>query len=234
MTHTSPRIFCAIDTASLEAARSLIETVGPITGGIKLGMEFFSTFGPAGVEDVMSACPEAALFIDLKFHDIPSTVAATVKTVSHRLNPAYLNVHASGGPEMMRAAKAACAPSTKLLSVTVLTSLSILELGDVGIDCAPQIQVERLARLTRDAGLDGVVCSAEEIGTLRTKFGPDFVLMVPGIRPDGADAGDQKRVMTPERAIELGATHLVIGRPITKADDPAAAARAIVESITAL
>ncbi len=233
MTNTHPKVFCAIDTASLESARSMIEMVGPITGGIKLGMEFFNTFGPDGVEDVMSACPDAKLFIDLKFHDIPTTVAATVKTVSHRLNPAYLNVHASGGPEMMRAAKAACPPSTKLLSVTVLTSLSVLELGDVGIDCAAHIQVERLARLTHDAGLDGVVCSAEEIQGLRAKFGPDFVLMVPGIRPEGADAGDQKRVMSPEQAMALGATHLVIGRPITKADNPAAAARAIVESISA-
>ncbi len=234
MRDIGPKIFCAIDTASLETARALVAGVGPITRGIKLGMEFFNTFGPSGVEDVMSACPQASLFIDLKFHDIPNTVAGTVRTLSKRLRPAYLNVHAAGGATMMKAARDACEPETKLLAVTVLTSLSHIELGDTGIDSPPLVQVERLARLAYSCGLDGVVCSAEEIATLRTKFGPDFTLMVPGIRPEGSDVQDQKRVMTPEKALEAGATHLVIGRPITGADDPVAAAQKIVDSITSL
>lgn len=225
------KVFCAIDTDNLQRATDLAGAIGPITGGLKLGMEFFNSFGPDGVERVMEACPDAQYFIDLKFHDIPNTVAAAVRTVSERLKPAYLNVHASGGLTMMKAAKEACAPGTRLLAVTVLTSISSIELGDIGIDSSAEIQVNLLAKLTKKAGLDGVVCSAEEIATLRESCGEDFVLMVPGIRPAGSDVGDQKRITTPSEAIERGATHLVIGRPITAADDPVRIAQSIMNEI---
>ncbi len=231
MSDVAPVIFCAIDTADLEQAEKLIGDIGPVTGGIKLGLEFFNTFGPQGVAQVMKACPEAALFLDLKLHDIPNTVAASVKAVSESVCPAYLNVHASGGVEMMKAAKAACAPDTRLLAVTILTSLSDIELGDIGYEGPAETCVKRLANLTQEAGLDGVVCSAIEIETLRTQCGPDFTLMVPGIRPEGADANDQKRVMSPKDAMTAGASHLVIGRPITGADDPAKAAKEILEHL---
>ncbi len=227
-----PLIFCAIDTADLEHALDLTRQVGPVTRGLKLGMEFINSFGPQGIEAVCEACPEAALFIDLKFHDIPNTVAGAVRTVCERFNPAYLNVHAAGGLEMMRAAKEACTPETGLLAVTILTSLdsaALCKIGYEGNDVSSNVL--RLAGLTREAGLDGVVCSAHEIDMLKEACGPDFTLMVPGIRPAGSETGDQKRVMTPSQAVQVGATHLVIGRPITKADDPAAAAQKILESI---
>lgn len=227
------QVYCAIDTNDMDRALDLTGAIAPITGGIKLGMEFFNTFGPDGVERLMETCPDASYFIDLKFHDIPNTVAATVRTVSERLNPAYLNVHASGGAKMMQAAKEACAKETKLLAVTVLTSLSPIELGDIGIDSGAELQVNLLAKLSKKSGLDGVVCSAEEIKTLRESCGDDFVLMVPGIRPAGVDANDQTRITTPTEAIERGATHLVIGRPITRAEDPVRAATSIMSELAA-
>ncbi len=226
----NPAIFCAIDTADLDHAVQLAKSIGSITGGIKLGLEFFNSFGPEGIKKV-AAASDASLFIDLKFHDIPNTVAAAVKTISNALKPAYLNVHATGGSEMMRAAKQACNPATKLLAVTVLTSLDSEALEDVGQGFSVMDQVQRLALLTKESRLDGVVCSAHEIDALRRECGKDFILMVPGIRPAGADAGDQKRVMTPQEALKAGATHLVIGRPITGVTDPAAAAKAIIASL---
>lgn len=228
----SPLVFCALDTADLDDAKTLARQVGPITGGLKLGMEFINAFGPQGIDAVQDACPDGALFIDLKFHDIPNTVASAVRAVISRFAPAYLNVHASGGVEMMQAAKAACGASTKLLGVTVLTSLQQDELSQIGYEGEVADSVKRLASLTQQAGLDGVVCSAHEIEMLRALCGSDFVLMVPGIRPAGSDAGDQKRIMTPKEAVQLGATHLVIGRPITKAEDPGTAAQAIVDEIS--
>lgn len=225
-----PLIFCAIDTPDLERAKALVQAVGPVTGGIKLGLEFFNAFGPAGVEKVREACPEAALFLDLKFHDIPNTVAGAVRVISQNLAPSYLNVHASGGAAMMAAALAACHDKTKLLAVTVLTSLDNQELAKIGYDGATEGMVDRLAGLTKASGLAGIVCSAHEIALMRAAHGEDFVLMVPGIRPKGSDQGDQKRIMTPEEALQAGATHLVIGRPITDASDPAAAALAILET----
>lgn len=228
---TKPFIFCAIDTDNLDRACDLTRAIGPVTGGIKLGMEFFNRFGPQGVETVREACPQAELFIDLKFHDIPNTVAAAVRTISENLAPAYLNIHASGGFEMMEAAKAACAKDSKLLAVTVLTSLDDQALAKIGYMHVAQEQVKTLALLTKEANLDGVVCSAHEITILRESCGKDFILMVPGIRPAGADIGDQKRVMTPAEALAKGASHLVIGRPITKAADPAKAAADILESL---
>lgn len=226
-----PLIFCALDTADLTKAKDLARLVGPITGGLKLGLQFFSTHGPQGIEVIRNAAPEAALFLDLKFHDIPNTVAGAVKSISETFKPAYLNVHAAGGIEMMKAARMACDPKTKLLGVTILTSLDESILKEVGYQEGLSERVNQLGKLTREAGLSGVVCSSVEIQNLRQLLGEEFILMVPGIRPLGAERGDQKRVMTPERAISLGATHLVIGRPITKADDPAAAAQAILDEL---
>ena len=182
---------------------------------------------------MQKAAPDAALFIDLKFHDIPNTVAGAVKAACARFAPAYLNVHASGGMEMMRAAKEACAAGTKLLAVTVLTSMDDAELERIGQHTPSIEQVKKLAHLSSEAGLDGLVCSALEVESLRFTYDPAFVLMVPGIRPPGAEHDDQKRIMTPKQALEKGATHLVIGRPITSAADPAAAAAAIVNEIAA-
>jgi len=226
-----PLIFCAIDTNDIEHAKTLAKTIGPVTGGLKLGMEFFNTFGPHGVEQIREACPDAQIFIDLKFHDIPNTVAASVKTISENLAPAYLNVHASGGKTMMEAAKTACAPHTKLLGVTILTSLDDNELCKIGYQGATSENVTRLAKLTQNATLDGIVCSAHEINTIRQECGENFILMVPGIRPAGSDKGDQKRIMTPSQALTAGATHLVIGRPITQAENPAAAAQDILDHL---
>ena len=226
---TTPIIFCAIDTSDLDHAITLAKKIGNITGGIKLGLEFFNAFGPGGIEKVSAAAPNAALFVDLKYHDIPNTVAGAIRSICTRVQPAYLNVHASGGLEMMQAAKAACAPETKLLGVTVLTSMNAAQLAQTGVPDTPEEQVVRLAKLTQDAGLDGIVCSAKELVTLNNTINGDFDYVVPGIRPAGADIGDQKRVMTPKDAITAGATHLVIGRPITQANNPAKAAQDIME-----
>ncbi len=226
-----PKIFCAIDTADLGRAEDLARQIGPITGGIKLGLEFFNMFGPQGVERVREAAPEAGLFVDLKFHDIPNTVAGAVRAISSNLAPAYLNVHAAGGPAMLSAAKAACGAKTKLLAVTILTALNQDDLKAVGYRYDVCDQVVRMAQMSQECGLDGVVCSSHEIEPLRGACGDDFVLMVPGIRPVGAGAQDQKRVMAPQEALAKGATHLVIGRPITAADDPARAAQDILDSL---
>lgn len=225
------QIFCAIDTADLDYACELSAQIAPVTGGIKLGLEFFNNFGPHGIERVLKAAPDAQLFIDLKFHDIPNTVAGAVRGICRNFSPAYLNVHSAGGRAMMEAAKDACGNDTKLLAVTILTSLDSLAISEVGYGKDVAAQVERMALLTKDAGLDGVVCSAHEIARLRGVCGNDFDLMVPGIRPAGSAQGDQKRVMTPQDALSAGATHLVIGRPITGADDPAKAAAEILGSL---
>ena len=180
------------------------------------------------------------LFLDLKFHDIPNTVAGAVRAAC-ALRPAYMNVHAAGGRTMMRAAADAAAEEAarggfaapRLLGVTVLTSLDDAALAETGCAGGSADTVLRLAALAQESGMAGIVCSAHEIEAVRRACGPDFVLMVPGIRPAGSAAADQKRVMTPERALAAGATHLVIGRPISEAADPAAAARAIIGSLAA-
>lgn len=225
------KIFCALDTSDLEQAKQWAAQIGPVTGALKLGMEFVNSFGPPGIEAVKKAAPDADLFIDLKFHDIPNTVAGAVRTVCENFAPAYLNVHAAGGPAMMEAAKKACGSKTKLLAVTILTSLTDDELKKIGYHSGTSGQVMQMAQLAQDSGLDGVVCSALEISLLRGACGPDFELMVPGIRPKGSDKGDQKRIMTPQDALNIGATHLVIGRPITGADNPAGAAQEILNSL---
>ncbi|HRC27673.1 MAG TPA: orotidine-5'-phosphate decarboxylase, partial [Alphaproteobacteria bacterium] len=210
-----PEIFCALDTPDIERAKTLAAALASVTGSIKLGLEFFNAHGPQGVGEILRVAPGVPLFLDLKYHDIPNTVAGAVRAAT-ALRPAYLNVHAAGGLDMMRAAREAAGEEAarlgcavpKLLAVTVLTSLDDAALAQVGQARPASDQVRRLAELTREAGLDGVVCSAHEIAALRASCGADFVLMVPGIRPAGAEVGDQKRVMTPAQAMKAGATHL--------------------------
>ncbi len=225
------KIFCAIDTSDLNEACELSKKIAPITGGIKLGLEFFNNFGPQGIERILEAAPNAQLFIDLKFHDIPNTVAGAVRGICNNFSPAYLNVHASGGKDMMIAAKEACGENTKLLAVTLLTSLDETAINEIGYKNGISSQVENLALLAKESGLDGVVCSAHEIKALRKACGNNFTLMVPAIRPKGSNKGDQKRIMTPNEALNAGANHLVIGRPITNAPDPVKAAQDILDDL---
>jgi orotidine-5'-phosphate decarboxylase len=224
-------VFVAIDTPDLDYALELAERVRGHVGGIKLGLEFFNAQGPDGVR-AFAQCG-LPIFLDLKYHDIPNTVAGAVRAGA-ALNAAILNVHAQGGAAMMRAAVDAAKsvnPNTKLIAVTMLTSLSDEDLPSVGLTPPVGDQVLRLASLTQQCGLDGVVCSAHEIAKLRAECGPDFLLVVPGIRPKGANIGDQRRVMGPVEARDAGAGILVIGRPITAAPDPAQAARDIAQSL---
>jgi orotidine-5'-phosphate decarboxylase len=224
-------IFVALDTTDLDYARQLAERVRGSVGGLKLGLEFFSAHGPGGVRSFEgSGLP---IFLDLKFHDIPNTVAGACRAAA-QLGVSIMNVHAQGGAAMMRAAVEAArgvAPSTKVIAVTMLTSLSDEDLPSVGLAPPVADQVLRLASLAQQCGLDGVVCSAHEIARLRSELGPDFMLVVPGIRPAGAAVGDQRRVMGPAEACEAGADVLVIGRPITSAPDAALAARDIAQSL---
>ncbi len=233
-----PRIYCSIDTGETSAAIAMAKQVVPAGCGIKLGMEFFNAQGPQGIAAVKEAVPEASLFIDLKYHDIPNTVAGALRSIA-RLAPDFVNVHASGGPDMMKAGLAALTeesakrniPTPRLLAVTILTSMDDAAVTAVGWQTPIGMQVERLAKLTKDCGLAGVVCSPLEIEIVRNACGPDFATMVPGIRPADSAAGDQKRMMTPKDAIAQGATHLVIGRPITQAKDPGATAAAIIATL---
>jgi orotidine-5'-phosphate decarboxylase len=224
-------VFVAIDTTDLKHARALAARLKPHVGGIKLGLEFFSAHGPDGVRGFSDL--GLPIFLDLKFHDIPNTVAGAVRAAAG-LGVDILNVHAAGGPAMLRAAVEAARgvnPKTKVIAVTVLTSLSEADLEATGQRSPAADQVVRLAQLTRDCGLDGVVCSAHEIARLRAALGPEFLLVVPGIRPKGSDLGDQQRVMGPKEARDAGAGILVVGRPITAAPDPVQAACDIAESL---
>lgn len=230
MTNISP-VFCAIDKPDMTQAMHLCEAIAAAGASIKLGLEFFNALGIHGVKNIQNAFPTLPIFLDLKYHDIPNTVASAIKAVTKDFQPAYLNIHASGGLEMMKAAKAACPKETKLLAVTILTSLDEEAIDAIGYKKNVRERVIQLARLTQEAGLDGVVCSSHEIEAIRNACGNDFILMVPGIRPAGSDAGDQKRIMTPQQAIEKGATHLVIGRPITQNDNPQQAAEDILKTL---
>ena len=227
------RIFVALDTTDLDRAVTLARALSGRVGGVKLGKEFFTARGPQGVAAVTAE--RLPLFLDLKFHDIPNTVAGAV-AAAMALKPRFLNIHAAGGAAMIQAAAAALkdagADAPKLLAVTVLTSLSDDDLTAVGQSGPVLEQVLRLAHLAQANGADGVVCSAREAAALRRACGPGFTLMVPGIRPASAAADDQKRVVTPAEAVALGADYLVIGRPITGAGDPAEAASRIAAEIT--
>ena len=224
-------VYVALDTTDLDYARQLAERVRPHVGGLKLGLEFFTACGPDGVRAFTDM--GLPVFLDLKYHDIPNTVAGAARAAA-TLGVSILNVHAQGGAAMMRAAVDAVksvSPTTRLIAVTMLTSLSDEDLPSVGLTPPVGDQVLRLASLTQQCGLDGVVCSAHEIARLRKELGPDFQLIVPGIRPAGSAVGDQKRVMGPAEAVAAGASILVIGRPITAAPDPGQAARDIAQSL---
>ena len=226
------RLFVALDTPDADAAAGLAKNLKGVAGGVKLGNEFFTAHGPAGVARV--AAEGLPVFLDLKFHDIPNTVAGAVKAAL-ALKPFMLNVHASGGAAMMRAAAKATAelgnPRPLVIAVTVLTSLDDDDLRAVGVRPPMVDQAVRLAKLAQASDLDGVVCSAKEAMAIRGACGRAFRLVVPGIRPIWAAAEDQKRIVTPREAIALGADYLVVGRPITEARDPVAAARRIIAEI---
>ena len=220
-------IFVAIDTPELERAHKLAKAVKPLAGGVKLGLEFFCANGPAGVHDI--AALGVPVFLDLKLHDIPNTVAKAIAAL-RQLEPAILTVHAAGGRAMMEEAKAAAPEKTKVVAVTVLTSLDREDLAATGVAGKPAEQVGRLAALARESGLDGIVCSGEEVKAARRAW-PHGFFVVPGVRPPGSGLADQKRVVTPRAALDDGASILVIGRPITGADDPVAALKAIAGTL---
>ncbi|PSJ39704.1 orotidine-5'-phosphate decarboxylase [Allosphingosinicella deserti] len=216
-------IFVAIDTPDLERAKAVAARVRNHVGGLKLGLEFFCANGRQGIREMADL--GLPIFLDLKLHDIPNTVGKAVQAL-RPLEPAVLTVHAAGGRAMLEDAKAAAPTGTKVVAVTVLTSLDRGDLQAAGVPSEPHEQVERLTALARDAGLDGVVCSGNEVAAAR-KLWPEGFFVVPGVRPADAHAGDQKRVITPRAALDAGASILVIGRPITQAKDPDVAARAI-------
>lgn len=223
---TSP-IYVAIDTPDLERAKEIAAKVKGHVGGLKLGLEFFSANGRAGIRDM--AALGMPIFLDLKLHDIPNTVAKAVQAL-RPLKPAILTVHAAGGRAMMEDAKAAAPEGTKVVAVTVLTSLDGDDLQSIGLAADPHEQVMRLMLLAKDAGLDGVVCSGNEVRAAR-KLWPRGFFVVPGVRPASGPVGDQKRVVTPRQALDGGASIIVVGRPITQAEHPGEAARAIEATI---
>ncbi|MCG4262335.1 orotidine-5'-phosphate decarboxylase [Acetobacter senegalensis] len=226
-------LIAALDTQDPVTAKAWAQAVGPSAGAVKLGLEFAYAAGFQAVADVAGSTP---LFLDLKLHDIPNTVGAAVRALSY-LRPRMLTLHASGGRAMMEAARQACDEAfpadarPALLAVTVLTSLDDHALAETGVADGARAQVLRLGKLAMQAGIDGLVCSAHEIAPLRDALGDAPLLVTPGIRPAGSQAGDQKRVMTPGEARQAGADWIVVGRPITQAADPAAAAAAIAAEL---
>jgi orotidine-5'-phosphate decarboxylase len=223
---TSP-VYVALDTVDHERAKAIAARVRNHVGGIKLGLEYFSANGPDGVREM--AALGLPIFLDLKLHDIPNTVAKAVQAL-HPLQPAILTVHAAGGRAMMEDAKAAAPAGTRVVGVSVLTSLDEDDLASIGVAADPHAQVARLTALAHEAGLDGIVCAGAEVAAAK-KAWPDGFFVVPGLRPADGAAGDQKRVMTPRQALDAGASILVIGRPITQAEDPDLAARAIAATL---
>lgn len=225
-----PKILVALDFQDAAAALAFAERVSPSQCRLKVGKELFTIAGPQLVEQLVARGFD--VFLDLKFHDIPNTVAQAVKAAA-RLGVWMVNVHASGGRKMMEAARAALQDEPRkplLIAVTVLTSMDGAQLAELGLP-EPAVQVPLLARLALDCGMDGVVCSAQEAVVLKKLCGADFKLVTPGIRPAGAEAGDQSRIMTPEAAMAAGADYLVIGRPITQSADPLATLQAINASL---
>ena len=230
------RLIVALDVADLESARRLVQRVAPHVTSFKVGSELFTACGPAAVELVQKV--GGRVFLDLKFHDIPNTVARAAR-VATRLGVWMFNLHVQGGAAMLREATAAVNEETRrakgprplVVGVTVLTSMAERDLADLGIRKTMKDQVLYLAQLAQKAGLDGIVASAQETQVLRFACGPQFVIVTPGIRPAGAQWGDQQRVETPAVAVRAGATYLVVGRPITEAPDPAAAAQGILREL---
>ncbi|MGC7561228.1 orotidine-5'-phosphate decarboxylase [Pasteurella sp. PK-2025] len=226
------KIIVALDYEKEEEALRLVDQIDPSLCRLKVGKEMFTTLGTKFVKELHKR--DFDVFLDLKFHDIPNTVARAVRSAAD-LGVWMVDLHASGGLRMMEEAKKILEPYGKdaplLISVTVLTSMEDLDLLQIGINASPMEQVIRLANLTQRAGLDGVVCSPQEVEILRANCGKDFKLITPGIRPIGSDFGDQRRVMTPAAAIRSGSDYLVIGRPITQADNPAEVLKAINASL---
>ena len=217
-------VYLALDLPQIDPAKVLLNKVKSHIGGVKLGLEFFCAHGHHGVHEIAHETG-LPIFLDLKLHDIPNTVAGAMQAI-HVLEPAIVTIHASGGRAMMEDAKAAAAEGCKVVAVTMLTSLDERDMKRTGIAGTAHDQVMRLAELAHDAGLDGIVCSGQEVGAVHKQWKDGF-FVVPGLRPGGVATGDQKRVVTPRAARDDGASVLVIGRPISKADDPLEAARAI-------
>jgi orotidine-5'-phosphate decarboxylase len=236
----SDRLIVALDVSSAQAARQMVAALGNSVNTFKVGMQLYTAEGPDFVRELIQSGKE--VFLDLKYHDIPNTVASAVHEAA-RLGVSMLTVHASGGAKMLRAAVEAASEVSggatavparrdpKILAVTVLTSMNEDGLHELGVSGPVVNQVVRLANIALNAGCHGLVSSALEVKTLRAKLGGDFLAVTPGVRPSGADHGDQARVVTPAEAISAGATHIVIGRPITAAKDPVAAARSIQQEI---
>ncbi|WP_408589929.1 orotidine-5'-phosphate decarboxylase [Novosphingobium sp.] len=216
-------IYLALDLPRLDAAVALAQKVRGHVGGLKLGLEFFCAHGHHGVHEIAKV--GLPIFLDLKLHDIPNTVAAAMQAI-HVLEPAIVTVHAAGGRAMLEDAKAAAGEHTKVVAVTVLTSLDDADLARIGVNGGAHDQALRLADLAQEAGLDGIVCSGHEVGAIHQRWKKGF-FVVPGLRPAEGSAADQKRTVTPRAARDAGASVLVIGRPIARAEDPVAAARAI-------
>lgn len=226
-----PRVIVALDYPDAKSALALADRLSPSDCRLKVGKELFTSAGPGLVRQLVKM--GFPVFLDLKFHDIPNTVAAACR-VAADLGIWMLNVHASGGRKMMEAAREALAQSGHkplLIAVTVLTSMNEADLREAGVAASPMEQVNRLAGLAKQSGLDGVVCSAQEAPNLRAALGKEFLLVTPGIRPAGAGSGDQSRIMTPAGAIRAGSDYLVVGRPITLADNPLAALQSINQEI---
>lgn len=234
-TPDNPKIIVALDFPSDQPALALVDQLDPAKCRLKVGKELFTRSGPALVRDLQSRGFD--VFLDLKFHDIPNTTSAAVAAAAD-LGVWMVNVHASGGEKMMTACRDRLESFGKdrpmLIAVTVLTSMGPEDLAGIGITDSPEAQVSRLATLTRNCGLDGVVCSAQEAPALKVEQGKDFKLVTPGIRPLSADKGDQQRIMTPTDALKAGSDYLVIGRPITQAADPLAALEAIHSEVVGL
>ncbi|MFA7387290.1 MAG: orotidine-5'-phosphate decarboxylase [Thiohalobacteraceae bacterium] len=230
-----PRIIVALDYADAGDALAIVDRLDPALCRLKVGKELFTRSGPETVRELGRRGFD--VFLDLKFHDIPNTVAQACRAAAE-LGVWMMNVHAQGGRKMLSAARDAVGEFGEerplLIAVTLLTSLDVEDLAELGLNGSPADNVLRLATLTSDCGLDGVVCSPQEAGSLRRALGPDFQLITPGVRPAGAAKDDQQRVMTPRQAIEAGASYLVIGRPITRALDPVAALQAIAAELQGL
>lgn len=232
MSDARERLIVALDVSSAAAAQKIVAAVGESAFLYKVGKQLFTAEGPGIVRDLVAS--GRRVFLDLKFHDIPNTVAAAV-TEAAKLKVSMLTVHASGGSRMLRAASDAAAASPAkplILAVTVLTSLGDADVQEIGFSGRVVDNVLRLAGLARSSGCGGIVTSAKEASEVRRELGAGFAIVTPGVRPAGSEAGDQARVVTPAQAIAAGATHIVVGRPITAAANPASAARAIVEEMS--
>lgn len=230
---SEPCVIVALDYSDPQLALALARRLDPSICRLKVGKELFTTGGPGVVEQLHGLGFE--IFLDLKFHDIPNTCAKAVKA-SADMGVWMVNVHASGGRKMMEAAKDALVGHSgavpRLIAVTVLTSFSEADIREVGVQSSPEQQVLHLASLAQQSGLDGVVCSAQEAGTIKQALGQTFTTVTPGIRPLGSASNDQTRITTPQQAVQLGSDYLVIGRPITQAEDPEQACRSIIQSIS--